>query len=350
MRVLSASEAVSPAIDRTKAVLFKPFRFGRSWKLAATAYLSVMGLLFIPTPLSILLTPARGGGAFGAFSWLFASVFAILFSLVMFLFFYLGSRLQFVLFAFVLEGKEMIAPLWGRYRAPNWRWLGLKLILSVAACVVFGIPIGFFFRSFLANLPVQPGQPASPQMLSSLLLLYAFILLPLFVVMLLSSLLSDFVLPSIALEDATLSDALGRFLQLIKTEPLQMFAFIAFKVLLAIAGAIAMEIAIIVGEIVAAIPLGLLAFLGSYLFRSSGPLGHMLMVAGAITLGLIFIAFLFYVSLLVVGTVHIFFQAYALYFLGGRYPLLGDLLEPPSPDFIRAEPVPPGVPPAPVLS
>jgi hypothetical protein len=26
--------------------------------------------------------------------------------------------------------------------------------------------------------------------------------------------------------------------------------------------------------------------------------------------------------------VHVFFQAYALYFLGGRYPSLGDLLEP----------------------
>jgi hypothetical protein len=350
MRVLSASEAISPAIDLTKAVLFQPFRFGRSWKLAATAYLSVMGLFFIPTPLTILFTPARGGGVFGAFSWLFAAIFAISVSLVMFLFFYLGSRLQFVLFAFVLERKDMIAPLWGRYSAPNWRWIGLKLILSLAGCIVFGIPIIFFFRSFLSNLPVQQGQPPSPQMLSSLLLLYAFILLPLFAVMLLSSLLSDFVLPSIALEDATLSDALGRFLQLIKTEPLPMLAFIAFKVLLAIAGAIAMEIAIIFAEIVAAIPLGLLAFLGWYLFRSSGLIGHMLMIAGAITLGLIFVAFLFYIGLLVVGSVHIFFQAYALYFLGGRYPLLGNLLEPPSSGFLPAAPPLPDIPPAPALS
>jgi hypothetical protein len=349
MRVLSASEAISPAIDRTKAVLFQPFRIGRSWKLAATAYLSVMGIFFIPTPLAILFSPARGG-AFGAFSYLFAVGIAILFTAIMFLFFYLGSRLQFVLFAVVLERKEMVAPLWARYGERNWRWLGLKLVLSVAACIVFGVPIFYFFRSLVAKLPIQPGQPPTPQMLGNLLLLYAFILLPFLALMFLSSLLSDFVLPSIALEDATLSEALGRFFQLVKTEPLPMLAFMLFKILLAIAGMIAMEIAIIIAEIVAAIPLGLLAFLGWYLFRSSGLIGHALMVAGGITLGLILIAFIFYVAILVMGCFHTFYQAYALYFLGGRYLLLGNLLQPPASDFAFAASPPPDLPPAPALS
>jgi hypothetical protein len=349
MRVLSASEAVSPAIDRTKAVLFQPFRIGRSWKLAATAYLSIMGLLFIPTPLAILFSPAHGG-VFGAFPYLFAVGIAISFSAIMFLFFYLGSRLQFVLFAIVLERKEMVAPLWARYGARNWRWLGLKLILSVAACVVFGVPVFYFVRSLVADLPVQPSQLASPQILGNLLLLYAFILLPTFALMLLSSLLSDFVLPSIALEDATLSDALGRFFQLVKTEPLPVLAFIVFKILIAIAGGVAMEIATIIAEIVAVIPLGLLAFLGWYLFRSSGPVGHALMVAGAIVLVLILIAFVFYVAILVLGCFHTFFQAYALYFLGGRYPLLGNMLEAPPSGFAFTVPPLPDTSPAPAPS
>jgi hypothetical protein len=70
------------------------------------------------------------------------------------------------------------------------------------------------------------------------------------------------------------------------------------------------------------------------------------MTAGAVTLGLVFIAFLFYVIFLVIGCVHTFLQAYALYFLGGRYPLLGDLLEPQATDFIHAEPPLPNIPPA----
>jgi hypothetical protein len=76
----------------------------------------------------------------------------------------------------------------------------------------------------------------------------------------------------------------------------------------------------------------------------------MLMAAGAIVLGLIFVAFLFYIGLLVMGCVYIFFQAYAMYFLAGRYPLLGSLLDPPPPALIRAEPLPPDVPPAPAFS
>jgi hypothetical protein len=328
MRPLSAAEAISPAIDRTKAILFQPFRGGRSWKLAATAYLSAMGLIFIPTPLILLFSPAHANGAAGAISRLFAAGFGIAFSAIMFLFFYIGSRLQFVLFAIVLERKEMVAPLWARYGASTWRWLGLKLLLCVAACIVSGVPMVYFFRSFVANMAIQPGQPPSPEFLGSILMFYAAIVIPILLLMLLSSLLSDFVLPSIALEDATLSNALGRFFQLIKTEPLPVLAFLAFKILLAIAGMIAVEITILIAEIVCAIPLGLLAFLGWFLFRSSGPVGHALIVAGGITLMLILIAFLFYLMFFVLGCLHTFFQAYALYFLGGRYPLLGNLLEP----------------------
>ena len=38
MQILRASEAVSPAFARTRLLLFSPFRFGRTWKLCATAY------------------------------------------------------------------------------------------------------------------------------------------------------------------------------------------------------------------------------------------------------------------------------------------------------------------------
>ena len=54
MRILSATEAVSPAIARTKLVLFKPFRLGRSWKLAATGYLGGAATYFLPFPLIYL--------------------------------------------------------------------------------------------------------------------------------------------------------------------------------------------------------------------------------------------------------------------------------------------------------
>jgi hypothetical protein len=47
------------------------------------------------------------------------------------------------------------------------------------------------------------------------------------------------------------------------------------------------------------------------------------------------------------GSLITFFQAYALYFLGGRYPLLGDLLDrsTPPPAYAFAAAFPPSPPP-----
>jgi len=61
---------------------------------------------------------------------------------------------------------------------------------------------------------------------------------------------------------------------------------------------------------------------------------------------LILIACLGYGITLFMGAFHIFLQAYAMYFLGGRYPLLGNMLEPQvwTPPHVPA-PAPPPPPP-----
>lgn len=344
MRVLSASESISPAIQRTKQILFQPFRKGRSWKLAAVAYLSAMGLAFIPYPL-LFFTFAKQipGTSQNIYLGLIFTVLGLFCTAIMFVFFYLGSRLQFVLFAFTLEKSALVAPLWRRYASRTWPWLGLKLVLSLIVTVIFSAPIFYSFRSLITQAAiqqVQPGQPPSPEMFFALLSFYLFFGSAILILMLCSSLLSDFVLPPIALEGASLSDALGRFLQLIKAEPGQLLLFTLFKILLAIAGMIAMQAVIIIAELILIIPLGLLAFLGWFALHSLGLVGHLLLIAGALTLGLLFLVGFFYVATLVMGCVHTFYQAYALYFLGGRYPRLGDLLEPPAIPSAELPPLP----------
>jgi hypothetical protein len=338
MRLLSATESISPAIKRTKEILFQPFQKGRSWKLAAVAYLSAMGLVFMPYPLFLFAIPKLPNIA-GTNIGLALAAFGLISSAVILVFFYLGSRFQFVLFAFTLERSTTIAPLWRRYGSRTWPWLGLKLIPSLVVTAIFAVPVWRSIHFLIAQTSLQqPGQPPSAEMFAALLSFYAFILGPVVLLMLCSSLLSDFVLPPIALEDAPLADALGRFFQLIKAEPGQLLLFTLFKILLAIAGMMIMQIIVLLAELILLIPFGLLALLGWFLFRSLGPAGHILLFAGAITLGLIFAAGMFYITVLVMGCVHIFYQAYALYFLGGRYPQLGNLLEPPPPP--PAEPPP----------
>ncbi|HWZ50839.1 MAG TPA: hypothetical protein VNW54_05185 [Granulicella sp.] len=343
MRTLSASEAIAPAVERTKAVLFQPFQIGRSWKLAATAYLAAMGGLFLPMPLTALLQHGHGSSlAAAAVAVVLRWIFGLLGAAVLFVLFYIGARLQFARFDIVLRGEKMVAPLWRRYAPVAWRWIGLKLALSAVFLALAAVPLALVLPQLTARLQVAPGQRPSPHLLLSLLLFEAVIGLAIFAMMFCSSLLDDFVLPSIALEGTPLGEALRRFGALIRSETGPFFFYLFFKALLAIACVIAMEIVILLSELLAFIPLGLLGALGWLLLHHLGPSGHILMLAGGVVLVLLFAVFAFYASLGMAGASVLFFQAYALYFLGGRYPLLGDLLEPPPPGF--AYPAPPPLP------
>jgi hypothetical protein len=330
MRSLSATESINPAINRTKAVLFQPFQWGRSWKLAATAYLTMMGAFFLPTPLFFGLFPTPGPRPVSLA--LFTGIFGIFFSVVMFAFFYIGARLEFVLFDIVLLKEKFIAPSWRRHSGHTWRWIGCKLVLSLILGVICGPPMYFVFRNLFSKmLLMTPGQPPSPEFFRTIFLFYAIVGTPIAFAFLLSSLLTNFVLPSIALENTTVREGLRRFFALCAAEPGPMAAFVVFKILLAVAGGIAMEAVILIIEIFVAIPFVLIAVLGGFLLRSAGEAGQLMMVTGGIILGILFGACLFYCVMLVMGSLSVFFQAYALYFLGGRYPTLGDILEPPAP-------------------
>jgi hypothetical protein len=133
---------------------------------------------------------------------------------------------------------------------------------------------------------------------------------------------------------------------LIKAEPKQLIYFALFKVLLAIVGAIVQQIATIVAELIVLIPYGLICFVGWILLHSFGEVGKVLMTAGSVVLDLALIVAIFYFLILIQGCILTFFQAYGLYFLGGRYPLLGSMLEPPPPPELAPLPLLPDLPPA----
>ncbi|HEY9126030.1 MAG TPA: hypothetical protein VIM62_02845 [Acidobacteriaceae bacterium] len=348
MRPLSAAEAIQPAIHRTRAVLFQPFKPGRTWKLAAIAYLSAMGSYFLPMP---YLSFSSGLSRSGPPQTLIAIGLGLLFSAVMFVFFYFGARLEFVLFDIVLLNEKFIAPSWRRHRHHSWRWIGFKAIFSALLAVACG-PL--FYVAYLYLLPrlqantVLPGQPPPPELFKYLFLFYAAIGIPAALAVFASSLLTNFVLPSIALEDLTVRQGLKRFFDLIKIEPGPLALFAVLKLVLGVAGLIAMEACILIAELLCLIPIGLVALAGWFLLRSAGSAGHVVMLAGAVLLLLAFMVAMGYGLFLFMGTLHVFFQAYALYFLGGRYPMLGELLEPSLPPLpVPIEPPPQPIPPPP---
>jgi len=331
MRPLSASESFAPAFERTKAVLFRPFQPGRSWKLAATAYLAFSGSLFLPTPLISFFLRPYAGHAQKLPAQIGFMVLSLIFTAFLFLFFYLGLRLQFARFDIVLRKERWIAPLWRRYAALTPRWLGLKLLISAVAILLFGIPLVAALRTAVTRLHVIPGHPLPLHALGGLFLgefLFSFgILVLIFCV----SLIEDFILPSLALEGTSLKEAFRRFGALLADEPGPLALYILWKALLLVGIGLCAELSLVLLSAIALIPFGLLGTIAWFTLHNFGLVGQTCFMAAVVVLALFFMAFFVYLSIGIFGSITLFFQSYALYFLGGRYPLLGSLLEPTPP-------------------
>ncbi len=347
MRPLGPTDAFQPAIDRTRAILARPFRLGRSWKLAFCAYLALSGSLFVPLPLAFLLFPHL---PFPRVFWLLSAAFTAL----LFGFFYLGSRMQVVLFDLVLTLDGRIASLW-RLRRPSliWRWIAIKLAITLPLALIILMPLGSAVRRLFALFPHamaipgptlgSPAPALDPHLLLAVFSLYAILFAAMALLFFASSLLSDFVLPVLALELSSVRVVLRRALSIVRVKPAAVLGFVAFQGLLAAVGLIAQYTVASILTCLVAIALGLVAWLG-YLALHTIASTLLLTVAGVI-LYAAFLLISMYLQLGSFGTLMIFLRCYSLLFLAGYYAPLGDLLYPatlPSiPSLTNASPPPP---------
>ena len=341
MRPLGPIEAFEPALDRTRSLLFRPFRLGRSWKLAVSAYLALSGSLFLPLPFPLLFSRHTAGSA------LVWSMFT-LFTLILFAIYYLGSRMQFVLFDLVLSRERFIAPLW-RHRPSSliWRWIGIKLAVTLPLALLVFLPLRSALHRLLQLLPqglpaqpYAPGQPPSfdPNFLLAFLSLYAILLGALVILFFASSLLSDFILPFLALENATARSAFRQALALVQSEPATILGFVAFQILLTAVGLIAQYAVALIASLILAIPVVLVALVGYALLHAL--LSQLLLTISGVLLYLTFLAITMYLQLASFGVLMLFLRAYSLFFLGGRFLSLGDHLEASAPPPPHPEPEP----------
>lgn len=329
MQILSASEAIGPAWECTKEVLLVPFDFKRFMKLTAVATLAAMG--------SGLSFNFPGGSsshgashalpvASAAMTAAVVAAMGLLLLVLSLLLVYFGSRMQFVLFEVVARRDSIIGPLWRKYGPSTWRWIGLKmlfLIAIVAGVMLTMLPVilSMMNRSGATQSPMQVARHILPGVVLGVSL--ALILLAAYLLAL------DFALPVIALEDASLATAMGRVRSLVEAYPGDVLLYLLVKIFLGIALAVVVGVAVGVSVAAAAIPLVVVGVALFLLLHHAGLMGHILLtVAGMAGLG-VFVACVLCLYIAVAGYAHTFWQALALYFYGGRYPLLGNLLEPP---------------------
>ena len=140
----SATDAISPAIDHSKAQLFKPFRFSQWTKLAFVGWLAgelssgggcSSGFRIPPIPhqshgnylqTSAFAMPSIAHGVL-------AALIAILIvaGLVLFVVFaYLNSMMRFVLFDSVVMRECRIRESWRRRTRPGFRYFSGRLVSS----------------------------------------------------------------------------------------------------------------------------------------------------------------------------------------------------------------------------
>lgn len=302
---------------------------GRTWKLCATGYLATAGNLFLPFPLVYLMfLPAahRAGEPFAVALITACTVFTAVFLFLFVLF----SRLQFAFFEVVLNREQFIAPLWRKHRSVYASWTWLKVVAGFAITAAFALPIAAYGRSLLELMrsmsALKPGQMPPPEFFvtfyGGFLGVYAIFILLYF----LGSLGYDFIVPSLALESIPLGEAFRRFGRLVRAEPGQFALYCLLKIVLGFVGYMALNFALQIVMFLVFVVVGLVALLIGFLLHLVG-VPTAVLIGLAIALGIVlFLVLLVYVMVIGLGSLLTFFESYSIYFLSGRYPLLGELL------------------------
>jgi len=356
MHPLSAIDAIGPAWSHTRRLLWDKRDWRLLLKIGAVAVFAQLGGINFNS--SFPHNWGSGSSHAGDIAhpaaiaaMLFAVVFAAIFILIIALaFFYLGSRLQFVLFEVVLRSDTTVAPIWRRYGAATWRWIGLKILFILACfavCAPFLIPLIIaFVHSIIAS--TRGGSIQHPgAFIASILAFVGAIFFMALIVAVLYSLLHDFGLPSMALESTSMTQTVARVWRMVLAEPGQVLLYLVMRFVLGFAGSICANFILFFAILIGCIPFGIVGVLDYFLLHNAGTGGHIVMILVWVLLGLLFLALIIIAGIIVVGYLYTFIQAYALYFLGGRYPLLGQYLAPYWPATHLPVPPPPAYEPPP---
>lgn len=343
---LNAIDAVRPAIERTRAELFQPFRIGIWLRFAALAILTGEMSSGGGVPNFGYHMPAQPNGssqAFAAaarvpFTWPplhkvlpFIIAGAIVFVLLYLLFLWISSTLRFVLLEGVITGQPRIRQGWRRWSLHGnalfaWR-LVFTIIVMAAYAVFIGLPV---FAAWRAGVFRSPHDHLIALILGGLLfgLLAAIVAIATLVVWVLTK---DFVVPMMAAEGISPVEAWRRLSLLMRPRKGSYAGYVLFKAVLALAAGIIVAIIVIAIIIILLIPFIILA-IAMGILGGGGSLGWS---ALAITMLVLFAIVAFVLIITVIATISVpivvFFQSYALHFFAPRYEPLARLMWPTLP-------------------
>jgi len=323
MPAFSAADAVSPAIERTKNLLFRPFRWGTYLKLCVVALLTEGG--------SGNFNFSSPGGShhsgdahsfqpshFSQDAIFLIVVLTLTFIAIGFAIYYLIVRLRFSLFHCLIHQTTEIRPGWHLYREQAGRYFKLSIVVGLvflAIVALIALPFVFGFIHLFQNMP-PGGSFDFAEFFALFLPLIPVVLVVILAAVAVDLILRDLMLPHIALENASVGAAWAAVRARIAAEkgPFLFYAFL--RVLLPLVAMFGLMIVLLIPMIIMVVVVVASATIG---------------MAVAIIVGTVAVLLCLFVLICIGGPINIAIRNYALVFYAARYSLLGEALWPSPP-------------------
>lgn len=338
MRAISAVDSVSPAIQRTRDFLFRPFRWGTYLKLGLVAIITEgIGSNFRSAQHD---SPAPGHGPMinSPFDippvWIAAAVAAVLLAILLCLvIFYLVTRLRFAYFHCLVHNIKEIRPGWRLYREQAMRffWLNVGVGFSyLLLLVLIALPFVAGFVRLFHETP--PGGPPDWGLLLSLVLpLIPVIILLALVGVALDVILRDWMLPHYALENATAGEAWEEVWDRITAEKRQFAVYALLRLILPVIAMIVLFIVLLIPGLMVAGSVAAIVYAIHSAFADATGVSALIGILLQAFFGVVAFGYALLAGICLGGPLSTGLREYALIFYGGRYQALGDLLYPPPP-------------------
>jgi hypothetical protein len=335
MRHISAIDSVSPAIQRTKDLLFKPFSWGTYLKLGLVAIITEGWGTNMRSAGNKGSQSAGQGPILAPFNIPAVQIAeivaaALLITLLTVWLFYLITRLRFAFFHCLVHNVKEIGPGWRAYREPAGRFFWMNLGVGLCYMLLLVLVALPFLSGFMRLFrDMQPGgHPDLGLMLELVLPLIPLIFLMVLIGFLTDLILRDWMLPHYALENATAGEAWGWVWRSIADEKKEFFVFVLLRLVLpAVAMAVLLMVLLIPGLLFAG-AIGAVWYAIHGAFAGSAGASATIGVLLQIFFGCVAFLFVLLMSVCVGGPLSTWVRAYALTFYGARYPALGNLIYP----------------------
>jgi hypothetical protein len=369
MKSQSPIDAVGPAFARARSVLLPPgmepgknapFRFWFLVKMALAGALTQPGAyafgiaIFVEAVILVFFFSGGVGfrfpGAETARDARFLAATVVLGGVALAVWVLLGwlwSRLRFTLFEMAVDRHGRVGLAWSHYAVQAWRYLALTILVSLATLLLLALTAGpLLFHLYGVFRHATPQQiNADPSIVfSQIFPLYGIVFGFALLFALVDAIMQDFLIPPMAMDDESVEDAFGRFVDLLRNRPgyVALYFLLRFALQMGLSTAGGIAIFVVFGILFAG-GFGI-GFVLHHAFIHQGMVGPAIFYSYCAVAGSAGFA-LYVLSILVInGSMAVFRECYAVEFYGSFYAHLGSRLgRDPSPLAPQDRPPLPGL-------